>query len=264
MPIPLQQGILYGPVPSRRYGSSLGVNPMSSTQKLCSLDCTYCQYGATATPTSSRCADESKLALPKTSELIEAFDRGFEQLAAEGQIPDRITIAGNGEPTMHPGFHIWLYALAESRDRHFGTDVPIGLLSNGLHLQRPTVREAISDCVDDAAFKLEVGTLESFEAMYHTSGGAFLRTLEGLRQLDRFAVQALFVRGPEVDNAREEEVSAWLERLEELKPRIHRVEIFTIAREPDPAAQLRPVEEADLKWIAARTRAAGHQVELVA
>ena len=264
MPIPLQQGVLYGPVVSRRYGRSLGVNPLSSARKLCSLDCAYCQYGATAQKESSACATGADSELPRTAELVEAFEAGFSELAAKGEIPDRITIAGNGEPTMHPGFHIWMYALADARDRYFGKQVPIGLLSNGLHLQRPTVREAIVDCVDEAAFKLEVGTIETFEAMYHTSGGAFLRTLDGLRQLDHFVIQALFVRGPHVDNAREEEVTAWLERLDELKPRIDNVEIFTISREPDPAAQLRPVEADALQWIATRARAAGHTVDLVA
>ncbi len=255
--------MLYGPVASRRYGRSLGVNPLSGTRKLCSLDCAYCQYGATAQKESTACTSSSSTELPRTAELIEAFEVGFAKLAQKDQVPDRITIAGNGEPTMHPGFHVWMYALADARDRHFGKRVPIGLLSNGLHLQRATVREAIVDCVDEAAFKLEVGTIETFEAMYRTPGGAFLRTLDGLRQLDNFVVQALFVRGPQVDNAREEEVSAWLERLDELKPRIDSIEIFTISREPDPAAQLRPIDADELQWIATRARAAGHKVDLI-
>jgi len=255
VPIPLQSGVLYGPVSSRRYGTSLGVNPMPSGQKLCSLSCVYCQYGG-----ATNCDDR----LPSAADLITEFEHGFAELAARGEVPDRITIAGNGEPTMHPEFHLWAYALADARDRHFGPQVRIGLLSNGLHLQRPSVREAIEDCIDDAAFKLEVGTLPTFEAMYGRSGGAFLRTLDALRELNHFAVQALFVRGPHVDNASDAEVSAWLERLDELKPRIDRVEIFTIAREPDPRAQLEAIPEPELRWIAARTRAAGHRVELIA
>lgn len=257
MPIPLQVQVLYGPVESRRYGRSLGVNPMPVERKLCSLSCQYCQYGGGH-------RDPGPTRLPRTEELIAAIEEGFEALASDGDIPDRITIAGNGEPTLHPGFHIWAYALADARARYFGREVPIGLLSNGLHLHRPTVREAVEDCIDDACFKLEVGTLETFESMYRTQGGAFLRTLDALRQLDHFSVQALFVHGPQADNAREEEISAWLDRLEDLKPRIDRVEIFTIAREPDPQAQLRAVEGDELRWIAARARAAGHVVELVA
>jgi wyosine [tRNA(Phe)-imidazoG37] synthetase (radical SAM superfamily) len=264
VPIPLQQGILYGPVTSRRYGRSLGVNPLSSECKQCSLDCVYCQYGATLSRGPSARAGASHNELPRTAELIEAIESGLKELAAKGEPPDRITIAGNGEPTMHPGFHIWMYALADARDRYFGKQVPIGLLSNGMHLQRPTVREAIVDCVDEAAFKLEVGTMQTFEAMYRTPGGAFLRTLDGLRQLDHFVAQALFVRGPQVDNSREEEVSAWLKRLDELKPRIDSIEIFTISREPDPVAQLQAVEDDVLHWIATRARAAGHQADLVA
>lgn len=255
MPIPLQNAVLYGPVRSRRYGGSLGVNPMPTVKKQCSLDCVYCQYGET---------DTCREAPPTTAELVQAIEEGFADLAAGGQAPDRITIAGNGEPTMHPEFHLWAYAIADARDRHFGPEVPIGLLSNGLHLHRPTVHEAIVDCIDDPAFKLEVGTRACFEAMYRRPGGAFLRVLDALHQFQRFAVQALFVRGPQVDNAREAEVGRWLDRLEDLKPRIRRVEVFTIAREPDPRAELQAIPSHELRWIAARARAAGHQVELVA
>lgn len=255
MPIPLQSTVLYGPVPSRRYGSSLGVNPMPTQQKQCSLDCVYCQYGGT-----EACKDTP----PTTSELVQAIEEGFAELALRGEVPDRITIAGNGEPTMHPEFHLWVYAIADARDRHFGSQVPIGLLSNGLHLHRPTVHEAIQDCIDDPAFKLEVGSRKCFEAMYRRPGGTFLRVLDALKTFDRFTVQALFVRGPQVDNASDAEVSRWLERLEDLKPRVRRVEVFTIAREPDPRAELQAIPLSELRWITARARAAGHQVELVA
>ncbi len=47
MVLELKQTILYGPVQSRRYGRSLGVNLMPGRDKVCSFDCVYCQYGRT-------------------------------------------------------------------------------------------------------------------------------------------------------------------------------------------------------------------------
>jgi wyosine [tRNA(Phe)-imidazoG37] synthetase (radical SAM superfamily) len=43
----LQRGIIYGPVPSRRLGRSLGINLLPTDHKLCSFNCLYCQYGWT-------------------------------------------------------------------------------------------------------------------------------------------------------------------------------------------------------------------------
>lgn len=257
MPIPLQAEVLYGPVASRRYGRSLGVNPFPGDRKVCSMDCAYCQYGHQR-PQGWR----DRAELPATADLAIAFESRFLELKALDQVPDRITIAGNGEPTWHPEFHVWAYALADARDRHFGPAVKIGLLTNGRHLLRPTVLEAVRDCIDEPSVKLEVGTPQAYEAMYGVPGGGLERTMAGLRQLDRFTVQALFVRGPRFDNTAEAEFSRWLDRLDELRPRIDRVEMFTIDRPPPEEERLQAIPAEELRDLAARVRTHGFRVDV--
>ena len=83
---------LFGPVPSRRFGRSLGVDLVRP--KTCSLNCIFCQLGPTATTTTQRCAD---IAVGEILAELDAWMR------AGGQT-DFVTLGGSGEPTLHPRF----------------------------------------------------------------------------------------------------------------------------------------------------------------
>jgi wyosine [tRNA(Phe)-imidazoG37] synthetase (radical SAM superfamily) len=254
MPIPLQDGWLYGPVDSRRYGRSLGVNPLPLDRKLCSLDCIYCQYGFTRAQETAGRAE-----VPSAADLEAAFDREFARLAAADDRPGRITVAGNGEPTLHPDFLEVSRGLVRARDRHF-PGASIGLLSNSMHLDREDVVVACNECYDEPAMKLEWGTAECFAAMNQVSPKGFARVVEGLRRLDSFVVQALFMRSPIADNTTPVEIEGWLALLEELKPRL--VEVYTLDRPPAEAAQAEAVPREDLETIAAQVRARGIPSEI--
>jgi len=256
MPIPLQDGWLYGPVDSRRYGRSLGVNPLPLDRKLCSLDCLYCQYGFTR---AQETAGRSEV--PSAAELGEAFEREFARLAAAGDRPDRITVAGNGEPTLHPDFLEMSRRLREARDRHF-PDARIGLLSNSMHLNRDDVVEAIETCYEEPAMKLEWGTAECFAALNQVSARGFERVLRGLERLSSFVVQALFLRSPLADNTTPTEIEGWLAALHRLGPRVRAVEIYSLDRPPAPEAQTERVPREDLEAIARQVRQAGFQAEV--
>ncbi|MGD8706353.1 MAG: radical SAM protein, partial [Syntrophobacterales bacterium] len=98
MLLPLQKGILYGPIDSRRLGKSLGINLMPSDFKLCSFNCVYCHYGWT------RKHFLDFHGLHKDLPSIDAVVRKVEE-AAKSKIPfDFLTFSGNGEPTLHPHF----------------------------------------------------------------------------------------------------------------------------------------------------------------
>src|SRR5436190_21439472 len=88
----LQSGIVYGPVASRRLGRSLGVNLSPPGRKTCNFNCAYCQYGWTDFPVRGD--------FPSPSDVIDAVDRAL----AQNPDVDTITLAGNGEPTLHPAF----------------------------------------------------------------------------------------------------------------------------------------------------------------
>ncbi len=252
MPIPLKDGLLYGPVDSRRYGRSLGVNPLPLDRKLCSMDCGYCQYGDTRNQ-----AFDSTTNAPSAAQLSTAFDHAFRSLASENDVPDRITVAGNGEPTLHPEFLELSRALAAARDEHF-LGATIGLLSNSMHLDREPVVTAINELYDAPAMKLEWGSAECFAALTRVASAGLERVLTGLERLERFTVQSMFVRGPDVDNASATEVDAWIGHLERVQPL--RVELYSLDR-PAADERLRPVPRDELTAIAERVRGLGIEVD---
>ena len=116
---------IFGPVPSRRLGLSLGVDIVPF--KLCSLDCVYCQLGKTTEKTIERCDY-----VPLDDVLNELKER-----LANGIKPDFITISGSGEPTLNSQLGELIDEIKKI------TDIPVAILTNGTLLYRPDVR---SDC----------------------------------------------------------------------------------------------------------------------
>jgi len=254
MPIPLQDGWLYGPIDSRRYGRSLGVNPLPLDRKLCSLDCLYCKYGFTRAQDAAGRAE-----VPSVEDLSAAFEREFARLAAADDLPDRITVAGNGEPTLHPDFLELSRALAAARDRHF-PGATIGILCNSMHLNRPDVVTALNECYDEPAMKMEWGSPAGFAAMNQVAAKGYDRALAGLERIDSFVVQALFMRSPDANNASPAEIEGWLGNLERLRDRIRWVELYSLDRPPAEAARAERLSPEELRAIAAQVEARGLEV----
>lgn len=117
---------LFGPVPSRRFGRSLGVD--LTPYKTCSLDCVFCQLGRTTRHTVTR-----KEYVP-TDAVIAEIDAW---LTSDGEA-DYITLSGSGEPTLHDRFG---EVLAFIRDH---STIPAVVLTNGTLLHLPEVRDAAS------------------------------------------------------------------------------------------------------------------------
>jgi len=115
---------LYGPVPSRRLGLSLGVDIMPS--KVCTLDCVYCQIGKTTNKTLRR--KEYLPVEPVLEELKERLD--------EGLTADYITLSGSGEPTLNERFGELIDEIKAV------TSIPVAVLTNGTLLMEPQVRQA--------------------------------------------------------------------------------------------------------------------------
>ena len=96
MPTFLFNEIIFGPIKSRRLGVSLGINLLPVNGKVCSFDCLYCECGLNK--------DNKGGSLPDRAEVKVALERKLRQMKQEGMVPDVITFAGNGEPTLHPSF----------------------------------------------------------------------------------------------------------------------------------------------------------------
>ena len=135
---------IFGPVPSRRLGFSLGVDLVP--YKTCSLDCIYCQLGPTPRTTMDR-----KEYIPVADVLAE-LERVLEN---PGRI-DWITLSGSGEPTLNTGIGRLIPEIKKI------TDIPIAVLTNGTLLGEPEVRKALlrSDLVVPS---LDAGREETFQ-----------------------------------------------------------------------------------------------------
>ncbi len=134
---------LFGPVPSRRFGRSLGID--LTPHKTCSLDCVFCQLGRTSRKTLERKAYVS------TSEVIDEIDHW---LRTDGDA-NYLTLSGSGEPTLHTEFG---RVLAFLRNQ----PIPSALLTNGTLLNLPEVREAAA-LADVVKVSLSAWDQKSFE-----------------------------------------------------------------------------------------------------
>lgn len=113
---------VFGPVPSRRFGRSLGID--LTPYKTCSFDCIFCQLGRTAVKTMER----------KEYVSYESVINELDQWIKSEEETDYITLAGSGEPTLHS-------RLGEIIDFiHTSTSIPVALLTNGSLLSDSKVR----------------------------------------------------------------------------------------------------------------------------
>jgi len=157
-------GYVYGPVPSRRLGLSLGVDIVPP--KICTLDCIYCQIGRTTQKSTER-RDFLDIALV----LAELRDR-----LAEGVVADYITIGGSGEPTLNSRLGELIDGIREM------TRIPIAVLTNGTLLYRPDVR---ADCAkaDVVLPSLDAGDATVFNKVNRPAPDISIEKLVGgLRQ----------------------------------------------------------------------------------
>ncbi|MFC1683799.1 radical SAM protein [Candidatus Zixiibacteriota bacterium] len=242
----LQDGIIYGPINSRRLGTSLGLNIMPTDRKLCSFNCVYCHYGWT---------DEQALdladqltELPTPGQVEDALRRGLEEMIRKDQKPDYITFSGNGESTVHPQFKEIVEKVRAVRDEIL-PGVKVTLLSNSTALDRPAVAEAIG-LIDLPIMKLDASTEELFRKINRPVGDITLaKVVSGLKRLGRFDTQTVFMRGT-VDNATDDAVESWIALIGEIRPQ--EAQIYTVDRWPaDPG--LEKVDKPRLHQIAELT-----------
>jgi wyosine [tRNA(Phe)-imidazoG37] synthetase (radical SAM superfamily) len=226
------EGIVYGPVRSRRLGRSLGVDLTPRGCLICNFDCAYCEPGQ---PVDARCAPH----WPTPGEVGSALRNAFFQV---GPL-DSITIAGRGEPTLHPHFPaVVAEVLAESRRAR--PEVPVRILSNGSRTTNPVVRRAL-DLLDERIVTLDAAAERVDRPGARLPLGARIQAFCMLRD---FTVQACFVDGT-VGNVDERSVGEWVELLAELRPRA--VQVYTIDR-PPRAPGVRPASSRQLEAISRR------------
>ena len=234
---PLQDAAVYGPIHSRRYGYSLGINPLPITYKFCDFDCVYCQYGWT--PRHGNIAKKTNEKLKPLPELLREIETSFRDKAAQKTPVDVITIAGNGEPTLYPEFLGLVTGLLKLRDRYY-PKAPIGILSDSSQCHRPEIKEAL-EMLDERCMKLDAGDPETIQKVNKPLPSFNLRrTLEALRTLQDVTIQTLFVNGS-YNNTQPGQVDHWVEAVGFVQP--NAVQVYTIDRPPaDSGIKTVPIE----------------------
>jgi wyosine [tRNA(Phe)-imidazoG37] synthetase (radical SAM superfamily) len=239
----LTDGITYGPVKSRRLGASLGVNILPFNVKVCSFNCNYCQCGWTTDLVDERTL--AKYDWPSAEDVGAGLRKTLLELQAKGERLDCITLAGNGEPTLHPDFLEVVRAILSARDEAM-PGVRVDILSNAAHLDRPGVVEGLN-LLDERYMKLDAGSEEQFLNMNSpvTETGIW-DVLQNLPKLKDFVVQAMFTHGRR-DNTDSKSVIDWIQAVKRVKPRS--VQIYSVDRFPADT-KIHAVERGLLEEIA--------------
>ncbi len=248
---------VFGPIHSRRLGTSLGINLLPDDGKVCTFDCVYCEAGYNAQGTGTT-------GLPDTSRVARDLEAKLREMKEKGETLDVITFSGNGEPTLHPHFGEVVDIVNSLRDRYF-PEARTSVLTNSTRIFDPGVAEAL-DKVDNNILKLDSAIEPTMRLIDNPVQPSFTveSLVEGLR---RFAgkgiIQTMFLRGEHsgrrIDNTTPEEVDALIRAYKEICPR--GVMIYSLDRST-PEERLEKVERPELEEIATRIRAAGIEVML--
>ena len=197
--------MVYGPVPSRRLGRSLGVNPIPL--KTCNYSCVYCQLGRATQMTNQR-----RDFFPP-EEILNEIKRAIELHSGRGEI-DFVTFIGEGEPTLCKSIG-WL--IRETKEI---ADMPIAVDTNGSLLYREDVRNDLSQA-DVVMPSLDAGTAETFRKINRPHRGiGFEAVVEGMEKFRQeydgeIWLEVMLVKGI---NDSEKELEAIKSRLEKIGP----------------------------------------------
>ena len=248
--------LIFGPIQSRRLGLSLGVNLLPTDAKICSFDCIYCECGFNTTMQESP--------IPTRLQVRETLEAKLKEMVAEGQIPDVITFAGNGEPTLHAEFEGIIDDTIALRNTYCPT-AKVSVLSNSTRIHKPHVFSALNK-VDNNILKFD-SAIERTMQLIDRPTGKHIHVSWFIEQLKKFEgkliIQTMFLRGnfdgETFDNTTDEELEAWLQAMEQIQPQ--QIMIYSLDREA-PAKELQKVEVEELNMLADKIRARGFDVSV--
>ena len=242
---------VFGPIHSRRLGTSLGINLLPNDGKVCSFDCLYCEAGFNA-------QGPGTTGLPSREEVRNDLERRLRAMKEEGSNLDVITFSGNGEPTLHPEFPGIIDDTLSLRDKYF-PNVKVSVLSNSTRLDNADVAAALRR-VDNNILKLDSAVESTMQALDRPNNPDFSveKAVEGISQFGSKAiVQTMFATGShdgvEIDNTTDAEINALIQAYRRILP--GSIMIYSIDRKT-PAENLHRVDRQKLQAIASRIESA--------
>lgn len=251
---------IFGPIHSRRLGSSLGINLTPNDGKICSFDCLYCEAGYNA-------QGPGTTGMAPRAEVARLLEQKLARMKQSGEPLDVITFSGNGEPTLHPDFEGVIDDTIALRDKYF-PNVKISVLSNSTRLGNEAVCRALSK-VDNNILKLDSAVPETVRLLDRPVDPAFDidRTIDRIAAFGKNAiVQTMLTRGTHdgrvADNTTDAEIEALIDAYRRIAP--GSIMLYTIDR-PTPEGSLQRVPADELNAVAKRiTDATGIAVQVSA
>ncbi len=232
----LRDKIIFGPILSRRFGKSLGID-LSPSSKQCNFDCLYCEL-------------EGKRALEAMQEVLEVehiTEALFSRMSAD---IDVITITANGEPTLYPH----LLELITRLKTLLPPKIQTLILSNGSRFHLPAVQEALK-LFDIVKFSFDAGVRRDFLKVDRPHQSLNLDQIKAgildfsARYKGQLVAEVLFVKDANDNPANLQSLAEFFKQVSHL----HRIDLSTIDR--PPAYDQSPITHEKLESIAAFLRA---------
>lgn len=220
----IREETVFGPIFSRRLGSSLGINLLPEKGKICNFDCIYCECGWNKD-------GRNDTVLPTAEKVRNDLERMLVKLVAEGTPVDSITFSGDGEPTLNPDFVQIIDDTLRLRDKYY-PKAKVSVLSNATRVHMPSVFAALRK-VDNPIMKIDAPTNELVERINKPAPGYDVkRVVEALKAFDGdFVLQTCMLRSDNFDSSRPEVIDGLMDIVRLLRPREWMV--YTIDR-PTP------------------------------
>ena len=230
LPAMLREETVFGPIFSRRLGTSLGINLLPEKGKICNFDCIYCECGWNKD-------GRDDTVLPTAAKVRADLENMLEHLLRQGIQVDSITFSGDGEPTLNPEFPQIIDDTLALRDQ-LAPKSKVSVLSNATRVHLPEVFHALQK-VDNPIMKIDAPTNELVAKINHPAPGYDItRVVESLKQFNgNFVLQTCMLRSQEYDfdSSRPEVLDGWMDIVRLLRPR--EIMVYTIDR-PTPAEGL--------------------------
>ncbi len=248
----LREDTVFGPIHSRRLGSSLGINLLPRKGKWCNFDCIYCECGW------NRDGRGDKV-LPTATEVRRALEDKLSSLLLDGTGVDSITFSGDGEPTLNPEFPRIIDDTLRLRDT-FCPSAKVSVLSNATRVHVPEIFEALRR-VDNPIMKIDAPTDELAAKINNPAPGYSVRRVVGaLKKFEGdFVLQTMFLRSPDFDSSAPEVLLPWMDIVRELRPR--EIMVYTIDR-PTPAGNLRKFTPGEMRELVAPLLSEGFNIQI--
>ena len=226
----MREELVFGPIKSRRLGSSLGINVLPTQGKICNFDCIYCECGWNKDGLGDR-------RLPTAGELREALEA---KLASCTDPIDSITFSGDGEPTLNPAFPEMVDITISLRDRYF---------PEALHK------------VDNPILKLDAPTDELAAKINRPVGKYSVEdVVRGMKRFEGdFILQTMFLRSAGFDSSSPEVLGPWMDIVRQVRPR--EIMVYTIDR-PTPATGLQKFTASEMEQMVGPLIAQGYKIQI--